>query len=87
MTDTPVALSDLEAARESLISDIVGKMPQDHRRFLASFERGKPDWKLLNISHAPDLPAVRWRQQNLDKLSQEKRNALVSNLEKVLGLN
>ena len=87
MTDTPVALADLEAAREALIADIVGKMPQDHRRFLVSFERGEPDWKLLNVPAAPELPAVRWRQQNLDEASAEKRAALVANLKRVLGLN
>jgi hypothetical protein len=84
MTDKPVARADLEGAREALISDIVGKMPQDHRRFLISFERGEPDWKLLNVLGAPELPAVRWRQQNLDKLSKEKRRALVERLEQVL---
>jgi hypothetical protein len=31
------------------------------------------------------LPAVKWRQHNLDKLSSEKRAALVANLEKVLA--
>ena len=87
MTETPVALTKLEAAREALIADIIGNMPQDHRRFLVSFERGEPDWKLLNVPGAPELPAVRWRQQNLDKVSADKRAALVANLKKALGLD
>jgi len=53
---------------------------------MVSFERGEPDWELLEVPGAPDLPAVRWRQKNLDTLSAEKRNALVARLKEVLGL-
>jgi hypothetical protein len=84
MTREPVAQAELEAAREALVADIVGKMPTDHRRFLISFEEGKPDWKLLNIHGAEKLPAILWRQQNLDKLPAEKRQELVTSLAKVL---
>ena len=86
MTDSPVTRQDLEEARETLIADIVGNMPQGHRRFMVSFERGEPDWELLEVPGASDLPAVRWRQKNLDTLSAEKRNALVARLKEVLGL-
>jgi predicted nucleotidyltransferase component of viral defense system len=84
-TDKPVALDELLAARETLIADIVGKMPMDHRRFLVSFERGEPDWALLGLPAAAGLPAVKWRQQNLDTLTAKKRDALVARLEEVLG--
>jgi hypothetical protein len=53
--------------KKALISDIVGKMPEAHRRFLVSFERGEPDWPLLGLPAVPELPAVKWRQRNLDK--------------------
>jgi len=86
MTDSPVTQQELEQAREALIADIVGNMPQDHRRFMVSFERGEPDWALLDVSGAADLPAVRWRQLNLDKLPKQKRDALVVDLSKVLGI-
>ena len=32
----------------------------------------------------PELPAIQWRQRNLDKLSAETRTALVAGLERVL---
>lgn len=60
-------------------------MPEEHRRFLISFERGEPDWPSLGLDHVPDLPAVRWRQLNLDKLRGEDRGNLVANLERKLG--
>jgi predicted nucleotidyltransferase component of viral defense system len=85
MTRDPVELADLLAAREALIQSIVGDMSSDHRKFLVSFERGKPDWNLLGLPNATDLPAVRWRQQNLDKLPANKRALLVARLEEVLS--
>ena len=42
MTDAPVTIDELIAAREALIADIVRNMPSAHRRFLVSFERGSP---------------------------------------------
>ncbi|MGY8663485.1 nucleotidyl transferase AbiEii/AbiGii toxin family protein [Bradyrhizobium sp. UFLA05-109] len=84
MTDKPVSKDELIAARKKLVDEIVGKMPDDYRKFLVSFERGQPDWDLLDVPDAADLPAVRWRQQNLDKLSKEKRDQLVDGLKKVL---
>jgi predicted nucleotidyltransferase component of viral defense system len=85
MTDKPVSIEELLAAREALIGDLVGKMPVDHRRFLISFERGEPEWSLLGLPHVVELPAVKWRQLNLNKLTAEKRWALVESLEEVLA--
>jgi predicted nucleotidyltransferase component of viral defense system len=78
-----VTLDELREAREAIIAQIVGDMPESHRRFLAGFKRGEPEWSIVGIS-GQDLPAVRWKQQNLDKLSVEKRAALVTALENVL---
>jgi predicted nucleotidyltransferase component of viral defense system len=85
MTEESVDLAALLDAREALIKTIVGEMPDDHRRFLLSFERGEPDWALLGIDHAPALPAVLWRQRNLDSLGAAARAELVRKLERVLG--
>jgi hypothetical protein len=60
-------------------------MPADHRGFLISFERGEPDWDSLGLPNAAELPAVRWRQQNLEKLPPNKRAILVARLEEVLS--
>lgn len=85
MTRDPVELADLLAARVALIEAIVGGMSKEHREFLVSFERGKPNWSLLGLPNAANLPAVRWRQQNLDKLPANKRALLVARLEEVLS--
>lgn len=38
MTEQPVSRDELVAAREALITEIVGRMSDVHRRFLVSFE-------------------------------------------------
>jgi predicted nucleotidyltransferase component of viral defense system len=86
MTENPITIEELVAAREAMIAGIVGKMPIAHRKFLISFERGEPDWNLLGLPAAADLPAVKWRQINLDTLTREKHTALVGKLENVLAL-
>jgi predicted nucleotidyltransferase component of viral defense system len=85
MTDKAVLLEDLSRTRDELIALIVDGMPKDHRVFLISFERGEPDWSLLGLPAAASLPAVRWRQLNLDRLSAAKRAALVASLEAALS--
>jgi predicted nucleotidyltransferase component of viral defense system len=83
MTAQPVELEELLAAREQLVAGIVGEMPQNHRQFLLSFKRGEPDWTLVDLPGVADLPAVKWRQINLDKAP--NRQAQLANLEAVLN--
>jgi len=85
MTATPVTRQELIAARTTLSGIIIADMPEAHRRFLVSFESGEPDWDLLAVPKANKLPAIRWRQQNLAKLTRNKRIELVAQLEAVLG--
>lgn len=84
MTGEPVPLAELIETQHTMINLLIGGMPDHHRQFLIGFERGIPDWSLLSITHAPDLPAVRWRQRNLDGLTPDQRSALVALLERSL---
>jgi hypothetical protein len=59
MTAVPVSIEDLTAARAALLNSIIGKMPDEHRRFLLKFKGGEPDWTMLGIPSASELPAVR----------------------------
>jgi hypothetical protein len=56
MTAEAVALKDLLAAREALIAAMAGDMPEAHKEFLLGFKRGQPDWNLLGVPDAADLP-------------------------------
>jgi predicted nucleotidyltransferase component of viral defense system len=86
MTENPVRLDDLLAAREAMIAEIVGGMPDEHRRFLLSVKDGAPDWTLLGVKGAESLPAVRWRIENLAKLEPKKREGLAARLREVLKI-
>lgn len=84
MTQEPVALVDLEDAREMIITVMIAEMPDAHRHFLVGFKRGEPDWELLGTPDAQHLPAVLWKQRNLDRLPAGKRRELTDFLEKLL---
>lgn len=85
MTDEPVTIDELIQTQATMIDALIGNMPDEHRMFLVSFEAGEPDWGLLKIPHAKDLPAILWRQHNLDKLSEGRRAELVAALKKTLN--
>lgn len=84
MTETAVRVADLEEARETLIAAVVGGMPESHRQFLLSFERGEARWDLVGLPGAESLPAVQWRMRNLEQLSAENREILAERLQSVL---
>jgi predicted nucleotidyltransferase component of viral defense system len=86
MTTAPVSLADLVAAREALVGSILGGMPKAHRRFLVGFKKGEPDWSLLDVAGAMDLPAVRWKQVNLDRMQAAARQLAVAQLAELLGV-
>ncbi len=77
MTEEVIAIEELIKTQHEMIKTLIGGMPDHHRAFLIGFERGEPDWSLLRISHVAELPAIRWRQRNLDKLNPEQRSDLV----------
>lgn len=86
MTDAAVDMGDLIDAQTALIEQIIGRMPERHKTFLIGFEAGTPDWSLLNVPHASELPAILWRQKNLDTRTSDKRAALVALLKASLGV-
>ena len=80
MTEDPVDIEDLIVARTALITAIVDDMPEAHRTFLIGFKAGAPDWDLIGLADAANLPAVRWKQQNLDRLEPVRRADMVERL-------
>lgn len=86
MTDMAVTLDDLLQAREEFIEKVIGNMPYEHRRFLLSCKKSKPEWDLLGIPHAEKLPAAQWRLQNLAKVDAKKREKLLNDLLTALAI-
>ena len=85
MMEHPVALDALVLTREELIDAVVGGMPDAHRRFLLSFQRGEPEWPLLAVTHAKSLPAVQWQMMKLAQLDAKAREEMVVALEAALA--
>ena len=85
MTADEVSLATLTDARENLIEDVVSNMPQFHKDFLHSFYKREPQWDLLAIDGAQNLPAVRWRELNLDRSGAGTKEEILEKLEEVIG--
>lgn len=88
MTAEPVALETLLDARERLINELGAALTDGDREFLLSFKRGSPRWDMLGLPHVTELPAIRWKQQNLVALAArdaKKHAELCGNLDRVLA--
>jgi len=86
MTREPVSLVELESTREMLVEQLLNGLTANEKAFLISFKKGNPDWNLLGLKDIEQLPAVRWKQFNLDKMSVANRKKAVEKLQKVLGV-
>ena len=83
MTEDDIELAVLLEARAALIEDIRANMSVEHKQFLVSFYRREPDWDLIAADGVSRLPAVRWREQNLDKAGADTREEIVTRLEQI----
>lgn len=80
MTDEGIALDTLLDARDRLIAGVTGSMPDHHKEFLVSFYTRNPDWQLLGLEGISALPAVKWRELNLDRAGGGTREEIISKL-------
>ena len=68
MTLKPVELERLLAVRERLFRELPRALSKAHRGFLLSLVAAEPDWELMSFAHLREMPAIRWKLQNLKKL-------------------
>lgn len=83
MVDEEIVLETLQSIQQALPNWIVASLTEYQRNFLLGFKRGEPDWSLLPHNGIDVLPAVRWKQQNLDKMDGSKRQAAIDKLQKL----
>lgn len=84
MLDSPPSLEELEDTRSNLFKEIRASLTGDERRFLLSFKNRSPEWSLLGLDGIGDLPAVRWKMQNLSKMDDKKHQEAYARLKEVL---
>jgi predicted nucleotidyltransferase component of viral defense system len=68
MARTPVSLEQLIQTRDRLRQELETRLTANHRSFLLGLVQGEPDWGLMRCGHLAELPAIRWKIQNLAKL-------------------
>lgn len=68
MTVEPVELDTLLAARERMVRELQQGLTEDERQFLLSLTAAEPEWALLGVPHLEQLPGLRWKLQNLERL-------------------
>ena len=75
MTAKPVTAAALLGVRARLLRRISELLDASSRAFLESVEREAPDFSLIELPHAADLPGVRRKLTNLGQRSAAKRAA------------
>jgi predicted nucleotidyltransferase component of viral defense system len=73
MTVAETPLQQLIDTRRRIRNELPGALTDVHRRFLISFVRAEPQWELMPFTHLKDLPAIRWKLLNLEKLRHSNR--------------
>ncbi|HHJ16561.1 MAG TPA: nucleotidyl transferase AbiEii/AbiGii toxin family protein [Gammaproteobacteria bacterium] len=79
-----VGIDRLEATLPRLVDTLHDSLTDADRAFLLSFKEGDPDWARLGLPHIEQLPSVRWKLLNLDRMDKNKRREAIGNLEAVL---
>ena len=74
-------METLEQTRERLVQDLPRALTDQHRTFLLSLVQSEPRWDCMPFTHLQELPAIRWKLQNLAKLKGAKRAEQVQGLE------
>jgi predicted nucleotidyltransferase component of viral defense system len=72
MTTDEVSLDALLKTRAELKTDLPKALTQQHKDFLLSLVKAEPEWDLMPFPKLKDLPALKWKLVNLEKLKISK---------------
>jgi predicted nucleotidyltransferase component of viral defense system len=77
MTTTKFSYFDFEFTRRNLLETVHNMLNEQDKNFLLSFKSAIPKWDLTDIKGLSELPAIKWKLLNIQKLAQEnpKRHA------------
>lgn len=85
MAEIDVPLAELLAAREEIVKRMHARFTDEEIAFILTFKSRKPDWSLLGIPNVEQLPAVRWKLNNLGKMSEERHRIAYKKLKEALN--
>jgi hypothetical protein len=86
MTEEPVDLAELEAARTQLFEWAASALTDSERRFLLSVKQGEPDWALLPFESLDKWPAIQWKLHNIRQMGARNHKKALDRLRDVLEL-
>jgi len=86
MTAESVPLEDLLSTRARMMRELQAGLDAEERAFLMSLVAGDPDWTMLDVTHASQLPGVKWKLLNLEKLRRENAVKFAAQRERLTEL-
>ena len=83
MARNPVTLAELQQVRRKLKKELPVALTANQRQFLLGLVAGEPDWRLMKCPHLSQLPAIRWKLQNLAKLQKSNPGKFTQQADKL----
>lgn len=81
MTEDDVSLDELIHTREILVKKINNSLKYNERQFILSVKKGEPEWGLMNLDNIRNLPGVRWKLKNIERMSKIKHQEALNKLQ------
>ena len=88
MTVRETSLEMLLATREQLVAEIHSRLDETSKFFVRSFHTLRPNWNLIGTPAIRNLPAIRWKLMNLERLqieNPEKYQTILQQLDAALS--
>ena len=84
LTEEDISFEDLVSVRSLLIEKIKNELTTDEKKFLLSFKNMDPKWELLGLNNIENLPSVKWKLHNLEKMKPKDHERAYKKLEEYL---
>lgn len=87
MSSIEVSYQELEKIGKEMPSLILSNLSKNERKFLLSVKMGNPNFSLLSISGLENLPAIKWKVENILKMESKKKITATEKLKSILELS
>jgi len=87
MATIEFSYEDYLETRSLLIETIKNRLTENDKKFLLSFETGEPQWDLFPYAVLKELPAIKWKLLNIQKLKNtnlDKHSQMIEMLKNTL---
>lgn len=74
MTFEIFSYENFESTRKKLIAEVKKSLSEDDVKFLLTFKKGEPQWNLFENDKLKEMPAIKWKLLNIQKLKTENQS-------------